>query len=127
MAAVGDSQVTVDHYIHGGAWNLPTSARSDVNLVWDLIKKIELPKSGYFSDQWVWISSATGFFSFKTAFHDLRVQHPLVEWGKVVWHSSCIPKHGCYAYKAVMGRMPTLDRLQWLHLHLNTYCVLSSM
>lgn len=108
MAILGDTHSTVDH----DHWNLPSSSNHEVNQLWFQIKKVEIPKAGFFRDNWVWLNSAIGNFSFKIACHDLRVHHPVVEWGKFLWPSNFITKHSCCAYKALLGLLPTMDRLQ---------------
>ncbi|KAK1413815.1 hypothetical protein QVD17_29551 [Tagetes erecta] len=50
-------------------------------------------------------------FSIKTAFEDLSVTQPDVDWRKIVWYSQGIPSHMYILWLAIRQRLLTQDRL----------------
>ncbi|GAV88630.1 zf-RVT domain-containing protein, partial [Cephalotus follicularis] len=57
-------------------------------------------------------------FSIKRAWESIRASAPLVDWAKLVWHPSRIPKHAFCLWMAILDALKTLDKLsQWGIVH----------
>lgn len=51
-------------------------------------------------------------FKASIVWNDFKVNHPRVEWFKLVWYSNAIPKHSFILWLAVRGKLLTQDRMQ---------------
>ncbi|GAV92363.1 zf-RVT domain-containing protein, partial [Cephalotus follicularis] len=49
--------------------------------------------------------------SIKRAWESIRASSPLVDWAKLVWHPSCIPKHAFCLWMEILDALKTLDKL----------------
>ncbi|KAF5196086.1 hypothetical protein FRX31_014323 [Thalictrum thalictroides] len=77
-------------------------------------------------DQIVWSPHPKGIFSISTAYAALRRRNTKVDWTRVVWHKTSIPRQSFTTWLAVMGKLDTQDRLlSWGVLKVSV-CVLCS-
>lgn len=124
MSELGGVYMKVSHYINADSSNLPLTANAEINKIWVHIRNIEIPKTEFFEDRWVWKHSATGDFPLTEAYKALRVRHLEAVWTKILWPPTLIPKNSCCSYKAIMGQLLTKDRMGWLNINMNLRCVL---
>lgn len=66
------------------------------------------------------------FFSSKETWEQLRSRSPLVPWFKAVWFKESVPRYSFITWLAMLGRLPTKDRLRSWGLNVPAQCVLCS-
>lgn len=58
-----------------------------------------------------WTLHPSGSFTTKTAWEAIRVKVPIVPWHKVIWCSHYVPRWAIIEWIALLGRLPTKDKL----------------
>lgn len=114
---------TVSSIIHHGSWRWPRSrhpiiieiiANTDPNLIPHVDNK----------DSVIWTLNASGSFSIKSAWQDLRSEGLEVHWFIMVWFSRHVPRWSFILWLALLGRLSTKDRLRTWGLLNDCSCVL---
>lgn len=100
MAKLGGPYTRVSQFINDGNWVLPSSTSTEVNVVRNTIKGIEIPKRK--------ISPSNSAPNIRLEFHYLA--------------TSSIPKHSHRAYRAVLGHLLTKARLNQININTDLRC-----
>lgn len=109
-----------------GSWNLPAARYDDLQRIQIAITEIVPLVSGNGHDLFLWRKSNDSYgpsFSSKNTWEYLRVTAPTVYWHKVIWFKN-IPRNTFTAWRALLRRLQTKDRLQRWGIHVLGTCVL---
>ncbi|GAV92962.1 zf-RVT domain-containing protein, partial [Cephalotus follicularis] len=109
--------VLVQEVIANGQWCWPTISPELIDIQ---SRALHIPITSS-SDHIFWEKVGSPF-SIKSAWESIRASAPLVDWAKLVWHSSRIPKHAFCLWMAILNALKTLDKLFLLGIVHDTCC-----
>ena len=113
-------QAKVASIIINGQWVWPIANSPDLLTLKQAIPDSLVPHPSE-RDEFTWLPSGTGKFSTKSTWLALCTRHSLVDWHKLVWFPSAIPKCGFILWLAIRERLGTHDRL---HIDTSTWSCL---
>lgn len=119
---------TVSTAVVNGNWFLP-AARSEEALTLQIVLSTMTPPSASRGpDKYLWRNGDQYVpkFSTRATWNMIRVEAPTVSWHKLVWFKEEIPRCSFIAWEAILGRLPTRDRLSSWGLVVPLSCVLCS-
>lgn len=90
---------------------------------------INSPSASRGPDKYVWRNDADHYvpkFSTRATWNRTRVASHPVPWHKLIWFKEEIPRCSFIAWQAILGRLPTRDRLASWGLTVPLSCVLRS-
>lgn len=120
---------TVSQAVDNGHWNLPP-ARTDNEVVLQIIlSTTPVPSPMRGNDVYLWRQNSGGFgpsFSSRDTWERIRTPAPLVPWHSVAWFREEIPRCSFITWMALLGRLPTRDRLISWGMTVPSGCVLCS-
>lgn len=76
------------------------------------------------SMQWIFKGNN---FSVEEVWNKIRPRIARVAWSKLVWNFCAIPKHSFISWMAILGRLPTRDRLRCWGLQIVEECLLCGL
>lgn len=92
-----------------GHWSLPPARSEEQVLVQAHLSTMSL---SLHDDSYKWvITNSTQAFSTGTVYKEIKHHNPIVNWAKIVWFPSGIPKHNFLTWLLMLDRCPTRDRL----------------
>ncbi|GAV92425.1 zf-RVT domain-containing protein, partial [Cephalotus follicularis] len=109
--------VLVQEVIANGQWCWPTISSELIDIQ---SRALHIPITSS-SDHIFWDKVGSPF-SIKSAWESIRASAPLVDWAKLVWHSSRIPKHAFCHWMAIQNALKTMDKLFLLGIVHDTCC-----
>ncbi|XP_020266328.1 uncharacterized protein LOC109841800 [Asparagus officinalis] len=101
----GTSTWTVSNIIQNSQWNFILPCLSPLI---PFITKISV--SGQ-EDQWIWLHTGDGIFSFSSAWNQVRTHYNIFELYNVVWFPYSNPMMSCCMLRSLNNRLPTRNRL----------------
>ncbi|XP_018454221.2 uncharacterized protein LOC108825428 [Raphanus sativus] len=121
---------TVSRAVNNGLWNIPSARSDDAVTLQIILSTMAVPSSSSRADVYLWRNSAGGFgptFSSRVTWERLRLTRPQVQWYSVVWFKEEIPRCSFICWTAILGILPTRDRLISWGLSVPPGCVLCSL
>ena len=95
----------------------------DSSWYWKKICTKERFKEGYLIPRlWDWQGSST--YSVKAGYKWQHRSQEKVQWDKLIWARTMLPKHSFVVWVFIHNRLPTLYRLSKFSSHANPHCAL---
>ncbi|XP_024190514.1 uncharacterized protein LOC112194518 [Rosa chinensis] len=101
----------VGDFIWNGQWNLPPSFCRVFPQVAQAISTVPI-SSDLAQDQLIWTETSSGTLSSKEAYQVLSPPIPEPPWCKRIWHQAIQPRKSMVAWKTLLNRVSTDERLQ---------------
>ncbi|KAL0741363.1 hypothetical protein Bca4012_082876 [Brassica carinata] len=105
-----------------GYWSLPPVRSEEQVLVQAHFSSLTLTLE---EDRYKWvINNSDQDFSTTVVYKEIKHHNPIVNWSKIVWIPSGIPKHSFLTRLLILDRCPTRDRLLRWGLPADPSCIL---
>ncbi|XP_061993341.1 uncharacterized protein LOC133711201 [Rosa rugosa] len=113
----------VGDFILNGQWNLPPSFCRAFPQVAQVINAVPI-SSDLAPDQLIWTETSSGTLSSKEAYQVLSPPIPAPPWCARIWHQAIQPRKSMVAWKTLLNRVSTDERLQRRGTRLCSRCYL---
>ncbi|CAL9224853.1 unnamed protein product [Arabidopsis halleri] len=120
---------TVKDAARNGEWLMPAARSEAQQTFMALLTTIPPPSDSNGSDTYLWrrlSGSFANLFSSKETWEQLRSHSPVVPWCKAMWFKEAVSRYSFITWLAMLGRLPTKDRLRSWGMAVSAECVLCS-
>ena len=107
IVAAGILNAKVSSILKQGSWHFPpASSEAKVHF------QSGLPQIAFADeDSAQWMISTSRRFTCSSAWNEIRVKHEEVDWWKLIWPHTSIPKNSFICWLATINRLSTRERL----------------
>ncbi|KAG2303371.1 hypothetical protein Bca52824_032022 [Brassica carinata] len=112
-----------------GEWSLPAARSEEAETLQIVLSTMAPPLTHRGPDKYLWRNDGDQYvprFSSRSTWNRIRVAAPTISWHKLVWFKEEIPRCSFTVWTAILGRLPTRDRLSAWGLSIPLNCVLCS-
>ncbi|CAJ2646936.1 unnamed protein product [Trifolium pratense] len=113
----------VSDFIQNQTWHIPHYIDTLFPQVKNLVQQVTLPVEPI-ADSLVWKDSANGLLTLKMAYDFKRHHFPIINWAKSIWSKDIPPSRSLLAWRVMLDKVPTDDKLSERGCNLPSMCSL---
>jgi hypothetical protein len=111
--------------IQNQQWAIPTYIANLFPALRSIVQQIDLPVEPLL-DALVWKGTDNGLLSLKEAYEFKRKHFPILSWGKTIWSRDIPPSRSLLAWRIMLDKVPTDDKLSERGCNMPSMCSLCS-
>ncbi|KAK2382442.1 hypothetical protein QL285_069977 [Trifolium repens] len=115
----------VSDLIQNQQWSIPPFLEDFCPGITNLVQQIYLPVDPQ-PDVLVWKGTDNGSLTLKEAYDFKRHQFPILSWAKIIWCADVPPSRSILAWRIMLDKVPTDDKLLERGCNLPSMCSLCS-